>query len=113
LLQNNNATATSAIAGAYLSLPRPILHTARIHINGQQTSPLDVDDPVTDISPFLTNGTNAVRIEVSSTLCNRLLVFNNTESWEQSQYSGSYGPQPYGLVGEVTLVPFVQIEIPL
>jgi hypothetical protein len=92
LPQNNNASATSDIAGSYLSLHRPIFHTARIHINGQQTSPLDVDDPVTDISPFLTNGMNAVRIDVSSTLRNRLLVFNNTQSWEQSQYSGSYGP---------------------
>lgn len=101
-----------AAAGAYLSLPRPIFHTVLMHINGKQTPPIDVDDPVVDITPYLqTNATNTVRIEVASTLRNRLLVFNNTQSWEQSQYAGSYGPQPYGLVGTVKLVPFREMEI--
>ncbi|KAJ9241353.1 CAZyme family GH106 [Paecilomyces variotii] len=104
---------SSFSAGVLLSLPRPIFNTAQIHINENQTAPIDVDDPVVNISPFLRNGTNTVRIEVSSTLRNRLLEFNNTQSWEQSQYAASYGPQPYGLVGEVELVPFWEVKLPL
>lgn len=99
--------------GVLLSLPRPIFHTAQIHINGHQTAPIDVDDPVVDISRFLQNGTNTVKVEVSTTLRNRLLEFNNTQSWEQSQYAASYGPQPYGIVGEVKLVPFWEVKVPL
>lgn len=112
--KTNTTTTTTpeaAAAGAYLSLPRPIFHTVLVQINGKETPPIDVDDPVVDITPYLRNGTNAVRIEVASTLRNRLLVFNNTQSWEQSQYAGSYGPQPYGLVGTVKLVPFREVEI--
>lgn len=103
---------TLGTAGAFLDLGS-VFMTARLWINNQTTRPLDVDDPVVDVTPYLLNGTNNVRIEVSTTLRNRLLRVNVTQSWEQANYSAKYGPQPYGLMSPVVLTPFLETRIPL
>ncbi|KAI9661079.1 MAG: hypothetical protein M1821_009406 [Bathelium mastoideum] len=104
----SNSTAT----GAYLDLGK-VLHTARLWVNGQWTGPIELENPVVDIGPYLVHGANAVKIEVSTTLRNRLLQFNNTQSWEQAEYAVAYTPQPYGLVQPVVLRPYSRLEIPL
>ena len=103
---------TLGTAGAFLDLGS-VFMTARLWVNNQTTRPLDVDDPVVDVTPYLLNGTNDVRIEVSTTLRNRLLQVNVTQSWEQANYSATYGPQPYGLMSPVVLTPFLETRIPL
>lgn len=100
------------VAGALLDLG-PVLNTVRLWVNGEWTGPVDVWDAVVDIGQYLVNGTNEVRVETSSTLRNRLLQANVTQSWEQAQYSETYGPRPYGLVGPVTLKPYWETVIPL
>lgn len=102
----------SSAVGAYLDLGF-IFNTARLWVNGHWTRPIDVFDPVVDIGPYLNIGTNQVKIEVSSTLRNRLIQVNVTQSWAQAKYSSTYGPQPYGLTEPVMLKPYLQFKIPL
>lgn len=104
--------ARSTVKGAYLDLGS-VFMTARVWINDRWTGPVDVDNPVIDIGSYLVHGTNSVRIEVSTTMRNRLLQVNVTQSWEESQYAASYGTQPYGLTEPVILRPYAQTEIPL
>lgn len=101
---------TKDINGALIDLG-PVFNTIRLWVNGHWTGPIDITDATADITPFLINGQNDVKIEVSSTLRNRLLQVNVTQSWEQSQYASSYGGQPYGLSAPVKLIPFTEIEI--
>ncbi|KAK5122780.1 hypothetical protein LTR85_003695 [Meristemomyces frigidus] len=102
----------TAAAGAYLDLGY-IFMTARLFVNEDWVGPIDVYTPVIDIGPFLANGTNKVRIEVSTTLRNRLLQVNVTQSWEQANYSTKYGPQAYGLTTPVVIKPYGQVKIPV
>lgn len=103
----NNAT-----AGAFLDLG-PVLNTVRAWVNNQWTGPIDVTDAVIDIGSYLVNGTNHIKIETSSTLRNRLLQVNVTQSWEEAEYSAAYGGQPYGLTAPVTVIPYRATRIPL
>lgn len=102
----------ASTAGAYLDLG-PIFNTVRLWINSKWTGPIDIQGALVDISPYLVEGANDVKVEVSTTLRNRLLAVNVTQSWTQSQYAGRYGTQPYGLIGPVKLIPFVQKTIQL
>lgn len=90
-----------------------VFNTARLWINDHWTGPINVFDPVVDIGQYLVNGTNTVKIEVSSTLRNRLIQVNVTQSWEQAKYSSTYGPQPYGLTEPVVLKPYNRFKIPI
>jgi hypothetical protein len=103
---------SSLAAGAYLDLGA-VFMTIRLWVNNRWTGPIDVQDAVVDISEFLVQGVNDLKVEVSTTLRNRLIAVNVTQSWEQAKYSTTYGPQPYGLTGPVTLIPFLQTEISL
>lgn len=115
---NNNSSSSSSssnsssASGALLDLG-PVLNTVRLWVNGQWTGPIDVWDAVVDIGPYLVDGANSVRVETSSTLRNRLLQVNVTQSWEEAKYSSTYGGQPYGLVAPVTLIPYWETRIPL
>lgn len=116
---SNNSTATRAnntssphTTGALLDLG-PVLNTVSLWVNGEWTGPIDVWDAVVDIGPYLVHGTNEVRIETSSTLRNRLLQVNVTQSWEEAEYSATYGRQPYGLIAPVRLIPYWEVQIPL
>ncbi|ROW01296.1 hypothetical protein VMCG_05921 [Cytospora schulzeri] len=77
----NNGT-----AGAFLDLG-PVLNTIRLWVNNQWTGPIDVTDAVVDIGDYVVPGVNHVKIETASTLRNRLLDVNVTQSWEQGQYA--------------------------
>lgn len=103
---------TNVTAAAYLDLG-VIFMTARLYVNQRWTGPIDVFNPIVDIGQYLVTGTNEVRIEVSTTLRNRLLQVNVTQSWEQASYSAEYGPQAYGLTKPVVLRPYANLEIPV
>ena len=103
----NNAT-----AGALLDLG-PVLNTVRLWVNDQWTGPIDITDAVVDVGPYLIKGLNSLRVETSSTLRNRLIQVNVTQSWEQAEYAGTYGGQPYGLGAPVTLIPYRELSIAL
>ncbi|KAF2101748.1 hypothetical protein NA57DRAFT_64457 [Rhizodiscina lignyota] len=102
----------SGINGAYLDFG-DVFMTARLWVNGRWTGPIDVENPVIDVGDYLIKGVNDVKIEVSTTMRNRLLQVNVTQSWEQAQYAATYGPQPYGLTEPVVLRPYTQVDIPL
>lgn len=97
-------------AGAFLDLG-PVLNTIRLWVNDQWTGPIDVTNAMVDVGAFLVQGTNRVRIETASTLRNRLVQVNVTQSWEQAEYSSTYGGQPYGLGSPVSVVPYKELRI--
>lgn len=101
---------SNGTAGAFLDLG-PVLNTVRLWVNDQWTGPIDITDAVVNIGRFLVKGVNSVKIETASTLRNRLLQVNVTQSWEQSQYAASFGGQPYGLIAPVTLMPYRDMSI--
>lgn len=105
---NNNVS--TAAAGAFLDLG-PVFNTVRLWVNDIWTGPIDVTDAVVDIGEYLVPGTNQIRIETASTLRNRLIQVNVTQSWEQAEYSSTYGGQPYGLGSPVTIIPYRELRI--
>lgn len=105
-------TSSSVNTGAWLDLG-PVFNTVKLFVNSQWTGPIDVTNAVVDIGAYMTNGTNRIKIETASTLRNRLLQVNVTQSWEQAKYATTYGGQPYGLSAPVTLIPYREFKIAL
>ncbi|KAI5370266.1 Putative Galactose-binding-like domain superfamily [Septoria linicola] len=99
--------------GAILELGA-IMNTARAWVNGHQLPPLDPTDAKADIADCLVEGANVVEIVVSTTLGNALIPVH-----EQAKSSGTLwlGPAPveqdYGLVSNVTIVPYLTTVIAL
>lgn len=58
--------------GAVLELGSTNGCTAAVYVNGRKADGVDFANPKVDITPLLVCGKNALRVEVSSTLCNRL-----------------------------------------
>jgi len=79
-------------------------NTARAWVNGHQLPPLDPTAAVADISGYLREGENDVRVVVATTLGNAVRPL-----WSELRSSGTLalGPLPvvqeYGLVGEVSV----------
>ncbi|KAJ4414488.1 hypothetical protein N0V82_007885 [Gnomoniopsis sp. IMI 355080] len=105
-------TFSNITLGALLDLG-PVFNTVKLFVNNHWTGPIDVTDAVVDIGQYLKRGTNRIRIETASTLRNRLLQVNVTQSWEQAKYATTYGGQPYGLSAPVTLIPYREYRITL
>lgn len=93
--------------GAMLDLGA-ITNTARVWINEHQIPPLDPTHAIADIGDCLTHGTNHVQVVVSTTLGNVLRPV-----YHQVKSSGTLwlGPvaieQEYGLVSNVTIIPYL------
>lgn len=108
-------------AGAYVSLPGPIPHTARLLVNGVATPPLDLMAPTVDVTPYLLRGEgekeNEVTVVVATPLWNYLRTvlpeLSNAGAWPIVWAANTIGllevpgPVEAGLVGEVRVVPFV------
>jgi hypothetical protein len=79
-------------------------NTARVWLNDQQLPPLDPTAALADISGYLREGENEVRVVVATTLGNAVRPL-----WSELRSSGTLalGPLPvvqeYGLVGEVSV----------
>ncbi|KAL2871019.1 uncharacterized protein BJX67DRAFT_377629 [Aspergillus lucknowensis] len=95
--------------GAFLSVG-PIVHTLRAWVNGHQLDPYGADGVKVDITPYLRPGeNNTVRIEVSTTLYNRLKADVDT-IWQMGVPLSVLAPgyadgesQAYGLLGPVVI----------
>ncbi|SKC67846.1 glycosyl hydrolase [Okibacterium fritillariae] len=84
--------------GIYLDLGQ-VIDTFKVWVNSELVAERDILDTRLDISAYARPGRNTVRVEVASTLINRLRVVNPTV------YS-SVGSQAYGLLGPVQVRPY-------
>ncbi|KAL2811590.1 hypothetical protein BJX63DRAFT_433266 [Aspergillus granulosus] len=103
--------------GAYLELP-PISHTVQLFLNSHLLPPVNIYRPVVDITPYLVHGQNALEIIIATPLGNALRPV-----WKKLVTGGHFygeateniAPVPvyaeYGLVGEVSIIPFVECEL--
>ena len=110
--------ASGSADGALLVIP-PIAHGVSVSVNGQTVLPVDITHPIADISSSLIEGENLLSISVASTLWNVLKPIwgdlrtgTSTppplETFEEARL-GDY--QPYGIVGEVQIVPFATLVL--
>lgn len=99
------------VTGAFLDLG-PLLHTAQLRLNGHLVPPLDPTWARADLGAYLVPGTNEVDVVVSTPLGNGL---RGPGVWDALVNSGKLATSvmpsppavmPYGLVGEVRLVPY-------
>lgn len=106
--------------GAYITFP-PVIHTLRVLINSHPLPPLDPTAPEADITPYLIQGTNTVEAIVATTLVNRLRPFwfdlQTCGVGTTSTHFGGWVELPeaddYGVIGEVWIKPFAEVQIPI
>lgn len=101
--------------GAYLVIP-PAAQGLTVTINGRELPPVDITNPTTDVSEYVVGGKNTVLLTTSSTLWNSLIPI-----WENLLTGGTgpgftsealgYGPQSYGILGEVQVIPYQLLQI--
>lgn len=114
--------------GCFLSIENVHKSTAAVYVNGQKAGAVDIDALKVDITNLVQCGENKIKVEVSSTLCNRLIQrgyydmvgqmskalaenANNAMDGEEKDKDDAPGlnfnisatPQPYGMVGEVAV----------
>ena len=83
-----------------------------VEVNGQKTAPVNVNDAIVDISEYLADGENTLKVTVTSTLTNYLLSVGRMEE-------GPVGFTDYEVkyfkngLSSVTLMPYVEKEIAL
>ncbi|PRX51398.1 alpha-L-rhamnosidase-like protein [Prauserella shujinwangii] len=82
--------------GACLDLGR-FTDTARVWVNGRRLPPVNLFNPVVDVSGHLRAGRNTIEVEVAGTLINRLRV-------TRPEVYGSVRRQDCGLLGPVRLL---------
>ena len=107
--------------GAYLKLP-PLLHTAKLLVNGKEARAVNVMNPVVDISPQLIAGTNQITIVIPSTMWNYLrsmlgdLVSSGGPPFRVTSLNISFPVPPRtenGLIGTVVLTPYSTLRLEL
>ncbi|KAH0342708.1 hypothetical protein KCU83_g9209, partial [Aureobasidium melanogenum] len=103
------------VTGAQLELGS-IIHTARAYVNGIALPPLDVADATADLTPYLINGVNELEIVVATPYGNALSpIWNSLRSYGDAPnvLAGAAAPElrEYGLVGDVSIVPFVGVQL--
>ncbi|CAI4219795.1 unnamed protein product [Parascedosporium putredinis] len=87
----------------------PILNTLRAWVNDRLLPPIDLADAEVEISKYLVEGENTIRIEVSSTLFNAVkarvdsLATMGSPVMFPSSYSDDVPFQEFGLVGPVMI----------
>ncbi|CAK4033904.1 Hypothetical predicted protein [Lecanosticta acicola] len=108
------STNSTSSSGAMLEFGA-ISNTIRAWVNGHRLPPLDPTDAKADIGEFLVEGgENTVDVVVATTLSNVLRTI-----WMEVKSSGTLwlGPEPkeqgYGLVGNVTVVPYCRTVVNL
>ncbi|PYI25918.1 hypothetical protein BP00DRAFT_461432 [Aspergillus indologenus CBS 114.80] len=108
---------SASASGAYLFLPKAT-NGARVYVNGHRVPPFDYQAPKIKISPYLHAGTNEITVEVPSVMWNYLRsIF--AELWtggiHPTDVFGAYGGLPgtvdNGLIGEATVVPYVDVHV--
>ncbi|CZR63542.1 uncharacterized protein PAC_13439 [Phialocephala subalpina] len=97
----------------------PILNTIRVWVNDQLLSPVDLADSRADVTQYVGQGLNTIRVEVSSTLFNAVkarvnstmtayipLALTNAPFYEDNDY------MPFGLLGPVVVTLMTRIKLP-
>ena len=122
--------------GAYLKIGYANKCTVAVYVNGKKARAVDIDELTADVSELLVPGENEIKVEVSSTLNNRLIargyyeigqkismqVAENANNANVEQETGdSAAPSPlfniayrikdYGITGGVKLVTYKKKEI--
>lgn len=95
--------------GAYLELG--VVHGGvRVLMNGQLATPACVAPQRIDVGPLLRAGENAIEVELTTTLKNRVDTFADQPAWRYLA-DRVERTQPYGLLGPVRLVPYVEAAV--
>ncbi|KAJ1713078.1 hypothetical protein NYO67_4773 [Aspergillus flavus] len=106
---------TNTADGAYLFLPQTP-NAARVYFNGHRLQAFDFQAPKLDLSAYLVSGENELTVEVPSTMWNylRTMLDELYSAGSLPQLEGS-GPDPVhnGLIGVVSVVPFVNVNVDL
>lgn len=99
--------------GAYLNIGSTNGNSAAVYVNGRKVSGVDFDKLKVDISDTLVKGENTIKVEVSSTLNNRLKArgyYNNIKDISSMMSGGNESiktnVQDYGMTGKTTLVTY-------
>ncbi|KAJ5610735.1 hypothetical protein N7510_007454 [Penicillium lagena] len=110
----SSSKCNSRDTGAYLFLPS-VDHGIAGFLNGKPLPNFDITNPRLDISSYLAPGTNSLVLKVSSTLWNGIIPY-----WGKIRTAGG-GPasalsvlpavQHYGIIGEVTIVPYELVRL--
>ncbi|MEE1492185.1 MAG: LPXTG cell wall anchor domain-containing protein, partial [Massilioclostridium sp.] len=106
--------------GAYLDIESLCRNTAYVWVNGQRATGLDFVTGNIDVSELLQPGVNTIKIEVSSTLRNRLVDLkypgmNPNSTYTPEDYPLADRPAiripaaDYGMTGEVTLETYTKV----
>lgn len=91
--------------GAYLDIESAGGGTVEVYVNGRKAPGIDLRTLKLDITRLLKRGENTIRIEVTSTLTNRMIQRNYKD--KKSGWSDVFPKvQAYGLSGEVRIVPY-------
>ncbi|KAJ3580054.1 hypothetical protein NPX13_g510 [Xylaria arbuscula] len=106
--------------GAVLDIP-PVTHGIVGFINGKELPAMDITNPKVDITEYLTNGTNTILLQVSTTLVNSVApVWNDIMTlgakpllpFDLLRTSG-FGESANGIIGEVKIQPYRLTKISL
>lgn len=108
-------SSSAAVTGAQLELGS-IVHTARAYLNGIALPALDVTDAVADLTPYLKKGVNELEIVVATPYGNALSpIWSSLRSYGDAPNTlvGITTPEvmEYGLVGGVSIVPFLGVQL--
>ncbi len=88
--------------GAYLNLGT-IFDSFTVTVNGHALAPVNAASRSVDVGPYVHAGSNSLAIRVTTTLRNRLRLYESTQA--------SRPRQPYGLTGPVVIQPYEQINL--
>ncbi|KAL0564854.1 hypothetical protein V5O48_017182 [Marasmius crinis-equi] len=89
-----------------------VVHTLKAWVNGEEIPTADPTRPVVDISGFVKEGTNTIRVDAASTLLNVILATPGVQTFGQSQDRGALQPPAhYGLVEPVRLIPYARVTV--
>lgn len=95
---------------AYLQVESVGGGTAMVWINDQKVGLIPARTLKLDVSKYIRKGLNTIRIEVASTLTNRMLQRGYQD--KRSGWTETFPTvQDYGLMGKVRLVPYVKTKI--
>ena len=101
--------------GAYLKVDSVGGSLAAVYVNGQKAKGFDFMSGEVDVSELLKPGENDIRVEVSTSLRNRLKQRGHSNASNSNEFNGyttgGYPYADYGLMGEAKLVTYTVAPI--
>ena len=94
-----------------------IAHTLQATLNGHALPPLDVTQPMTDITAWLVHGKNKLHVAVSTTLSNAIqpvfALIETSGTHANDPVAGTVPPpyMDYGLLKDVYVIPYVKVQV--